>query len=125
VRARYYSGVEHFAKRLEQMRVRPLKVGLFGSFQHEQLRCGLRSVCDRRISQSSRALTLCMTHRSEGMRIPALRAIELSAQTDLIVLGLGGQAMHNNLTSVSVGIALTAGAIYHIAVLVALAVVLP
>jgi hypothetical protein len=33
--------------------------------------------------------------------------------------------MHNNLTSVSVGIALTAGAIYHIAVLVALAVVLP
>jgi hypothetical protein len=32
--------------------------------------------------------------------------------------------MHNNLTSVSVVIALTAGAIYHIAILVALAAVL-
>ena len=32
--------------------------------------------------------------------------------------------MHNNLTSVSVGIALAAGAVFHIAVLVALATVL-
>jgi hypothetical protein len=58
------------------------------------------------------------------MRVFAFRAIELSAQIDLIVLRLGGQAMHNNLTSVSLGIALTAGAVYHLAVLVALATVL-
>jgi hypothetical protein len=58
------------------------------------------------------------------MRALALRAIELSAQIELIVLRLGGQAMHNNLTSVSIGVALTAGAVYHIAVLVALAAVL-
>ena len=58
------------------------------------------------------------------MRVFAFRAIELSAQIELIVLRLGGQAMHNNLTSVSVGIALTAGAVFHITVLVALAAVL-
>jgi hypothetical protein len=33
--------------------------------------------------------------------------------------------MHKNLTSVSVGIALTIGTVYHVAVLVALAAVLP
>jgi hypothetical protein len=32
--------------------------------------------------------------------------------------------MHNNLTSFSIGVALTAGAVFHIAVLVALAAVL-
>jgi hypothetical protein len=32
--------------------------------------------------------------------------------------------MHNTLTSISIGIALTAGAVFHIAVLVALAAVL-
>ena len=58
------------------------------------------------------------------MRVFAFRAIELSAQIELIVLRLGGQAMHINLTSVSLGIALTAGAVYHLAVLVALATVL-
>ena len=59
------------------------------------------------------------------MRVFAFRAIELSKQIELIVLRFGGQAMHNNLTSVLVGIALTAGAVFHIAVLVALAAVLP
>jgi hypothetical protein len=52
--------------------------------------------------------------------------VELSffEQNELIVHRLGGQAMHNNLISVSVGIALAAGAVFHIAVLVALAAVL-
>jgi hypothetical protein len=58
------------------------------------------------------------------MRISVFRGIELFAQNELIVLRLGEQAMHNNLTSFSIGIALTAGAIFHIAVLVALATVL-
>jgi hypothetical protein len=58
------------------------------------------------------------------MRVLVFRGIEFFAQNELIVLRLGGQAMHNNLTSVSVGIALAAGAIFHIAVLVALAAVL-
>jgi hypothetical protein len=58
------------------------------------------------------------------MRISVFRGIELFAQNELIVLRLGGQAMHNNLTSFSIGIALTAGAVFHIAVLVALAAVL-
>jgi hypothetical protein len=58
------------------------------------------------------------------MSIFAFRAIELSAQIELIVLRLGGQAMHTNLTSVALVIALTAGAVYHLAVLVALATVL-
>ena len=58
------------------------------------------------------------------MRISVFRGIELFAQKELIVLRLGGQAMHNNLTSVSAGIALTAGAVFHVAVLVALAAVL-
>jgi hypothetical protein len=43
---------------------------------------------------------------------------------ELIAPRLGGQAMHNDLTRISLVIALTAGAIYHIAVLVALAAVL-
>jgi hypothetical protein len=42
---------------------------------------------------------------------------------ELIALKIGGQAMHNNLTGVSLVIGAT-GAIYHIAVLVALAAVL-
>ena len=58
------------------------------------------------------------------MRILVFRGIELFAQKELIVLRLGGQAMHNNLTSVSLVIAFTAGAVYHLAVLVALATVL-
>jgi hypothetical protein len=58
------------------------------------------------------------------MRALAFRAIELVAQNELNVLRLGGQAMRNNLTSVSIGIALTAGTVFHIAVLVALAAVL-
>jgi hypothetical protein len=58
------------------------------------------------------------------MSVLAFHGIELFAQNELIVLRLGGQAMHNNLTSVLVGIALTAGAVFHIAVLVALAAVL-
>jgi hypothetical protein len=58
------------------------------------------------------------------MRVLVFRGIELFAQKELIVLRLRGQAMHNNLTSFSIGIALTAGAVFHIAVLVALAAVL-
>ena len=58
------------------------------------------------------------------MRVLVFCGIELFAQNELIVLRLGGQAMHNNLTSVSVGIALAAGALFHLAVLVALAAVL-
>jgi hypothetical protein len=58
------------------------------------------------------------------MRISVVREIDIFAQNELIVLRLGGQAMHNNLTSFSIGIALTAGAVLHIAVLVALAAVL-
>jgi hypothetical protein len=58
------------------------------------------------------------------MRVLVFRGIELFAQKELIVLRLRGQAMHNNLTGFSIGIALTAGAVFHIAVLVALAAVL-
>jgi hypothetical protein len=58
------------------------------------------------------------------MRVVAFRAIEVFAQNELIVLRIGGQAMHNNLTSIWVGIAVTAGAVYHIAVLASLAAVL-
>jgi hypothetical protein len=58
------------------------------------------------------------------MRVLGFRRIEFFAQNELTVLRLGGQAMHNNLISVSVGIALAAGAVFHIAVLVALAAVL-
>jgi hypothetical protein len=58
------------------------------------------------------------------MSILTFRAIELSAQIELIGHRLGGQAMRNNLTLVSVGIALTAAAVFHIAVLVTLAAVL-
>ena len=58
------------------------------------------------------------------MRVLVFRGIELLAQKELIAIRHGGQAMHNNLTSVSIGIALTAGAVFHIAVLVALAAVL-
>jgi hypothetical protein len=52
--------------------------------------------------------------------------VELSFlhRMELIAPRLGGQAMHNDLTRISLAIALTAGAIYHIAVLVALAAVL-
>jgi hypothetical protein len=58
------------------------------------------------------------------MRVLTLRAIELFAQNESIVLSIGGQAVHDNLTRVSVGIVLTAAAVFHIAVLVALAAVL-
>jgi hypothetical protein len=58
------------------------------------------------------------------MGIPDFRPIELFAPMELIALRLGGQIMHNNLTSVSVAIALIAGAAYHIAVLVVIASVL-
>ena len=43
---------------------------------------------------------------------------------ELIAHKIGGQAMHNDLTRVSLVIGATAGATYHIAVLVALAAVL-
>jgi hypothetical protein len=43
---------------------------------------------------------------------------------ELIALKIGGQAMHNDLTRVSLVIGATASAIYHIGVLVALAAVL-
>jgi 3-hydroxyacyl-CoA dehydrogenase, NAD binding domain len=49
------------------------------------------------------------------MRVLVFRGIEFFAQNELIVLGLGGQAMHDNLTRVSVGIALTTAAVFHIA----------
>jgi hypothetical protein len=42
-----------------------------------------------------------------------------------ILLRLGGQALHENLTSVSLAIVLTAGAVYHFAVLVAALSALP
>jgi hypothetical protein len=58
------------------------------------------------------------------MRVLAFRAIEIFAQNELIALRIGAQAMHNKLTSIWVGIAVTAGAVYHIAVLAALAAVL-
>ena len=58
------------------------------------------------------------------MGIPDVRAIELFAQMELIALRLGGQTMHNNLNSVSVGIALIVGAAYHIAVIIVIASVL-
>ena len=58
------------------------------------------------------------------MGIPDFGAIELFGQMELIAPRLGGQTMHNILTSVSVGIALIAGAAYHIAVLVVIASVL-
>jgi hypothetical protein len=51
-------------------------------------------------------------------------AIELFARNELIALTIGGQAMQTYVTKVPLVIALTAGAIYHIAVLVALAAVL-
>ena len=52
--------------------------------------------------------------------------VELSFlhRMELIAPRLGGQAMHNDLTRISLVIALTAGTIYHSAVLVALAAVL-
>ena len=43
---------------------------------------------------------------------------------ELIAPRLGGQGMYNDLTRISLVIALTAGTIYHSAVLVALAAVL-
>jgi hypothetical protein len=57
------------------------------------------------------------------MRILTSRAIELFA---LIMdrAQNGGQAMHNNLNSASLVIALTAGGVYHFAVLTAIAAVL-
>jgi hypothetical protein len=58
------------------------------------------------------------------MRISVFRGIELFAQKELIVLRLGGQAMHNNLTAASLATALAAGAVYHFAVLAAIAAVL-
>jgi hypothetical protein len=58
------------------------------------------------------------------MRCFTFGAIELFAQNELIALTTGGQAMQTYVTKVSLVIALTAGAIYHIAVLVALAAVL-
>jgi len=50
--------------------------------------------------------------------------LSLFARNELIALTIGGQAMQTYVTKVSLVIALTAGAIYHVAVLVALAAVL-
>jgi hypothetical protein len=58
------------------------------------------------------------------MRVLAFRAIAILPRNELIVLRVGGQAMRNNLTSLSVSIAMAAGAVYHIAVLAAVAAVL-
>jgi hypothetical protein len=55
------------------------------------------------------------------MRVLAFRAIELFAQNALSVVGIGGQAMDNDRTSLSVVIVLTVGAAYHFAALVVLA----
>jgi hypothetical protein len=57
------------------------------------------------------------------MRLLTQGGIELFARDGINAPRLGGQAMHNDLTRISLLIALTAGAIYHIAVLVALAAV--
>jgi hypothetical protein len=46
-------------------------------------------------------------------------------QNELIVLRLGGQAVHENPTSVSLAIVLAAGAVYHFAVLVTALAALP
>jgi len=54
------------------------------------------------------------------MRVLAFRAIELFIQNALIVVGMGGQAMDNDRTSLSVVIALTVGAVYHFVALVVL-----
>jgi hypothetical protein len=58
------------------------------------------------------------------MRLLAFRAIVILRGNELIEIKSRGQAMHNSLTSRSVAIALTAGAAYHFAVLVALAAIL-
>jgi hypothetical protein len=58
------------------------------------------------------------------MRILAFRAIELFIQNALIVVGMGGQAMDNDRTSLSVVIALTVGAVYHFVALVVLVTIL-
>jgi hypothetical protein len=54
------------------------------------------------------------------MRVLAFRAIELFIQNAVIVVGMGGQAMDNGRTSLSVVIALTVGAVYHFVALVVL-----
>jgi hypothetical protein len=55
------------------------------------------------------------------MRVLAFSAIELFTQNALIVVGMGGQAMDDDRTSLWVAIALTVGAVYHFAALVVLA----
>jgi hypothetical protein len=55
------------------------------------------------------------------MRVLAFRAIELFTQNELIVIGMGVQAMDNDRTSVWVVITLIVGAVYHFAALVVLA----
>jgi hypothetical protein len=65
-----------------------------------------------------------MNHKSEWTRVFTFRAIELFARNELIALRMGWQAMHSYLTRVSLVTGLTAGVIYHIAVLAALAAVL-
>ena len=55
------------------------------------------------------------------MRVLAFRAIELFIQNELIVAGIGVQAMDNDRTSVWVVITLIVGAVYHFAALVVLA----
>ena len=58
------------------------------------------------------------------MRLLARVELSFLHRMELIAPRLGGQAMHNDLTRISLVIALTAGTIYHSAVLVALAAVL-
>jgi hypothetical protein len=53
------------------------------------------------------------------MSVFNLGAIEVFAAIGLIAPRLGGHAMHSDLTKVSLLIALTAAAIYHVAALVA------
>ena len=65
-----------------------------------------------------------MKCRSEWIKVLTRGGIELLHRMELIAPRVGGKAMHNDFTRVSLVIALTAGAIYHIAVLVALAAVL-
>jgi hypothetical protein len=58
------------------------------------------------------------------MRGFASCAIEPFARNDLTALNIGGQAMHKYPTNAFVVIVATAGAVYHFAVLAALAMVM-
>jgi hypothetical protein len=65
-----------------------------------------------------------MNSPSESTKAFTFRAIELFARNELNCAQEGRQPMHKNLTAVSLVIALTAGAMYHLAVLIALAATL-